>query len=311
MNQTQDNKNNDSIFDDEIDLRELFNALWKDRKLIILITTIFAIGSVVYALSLTNYYKSESLLTTRSNTSTQGLTQIGSVAAMAGLSVQSTSDDKASQTIELIQSRMFVRHLLTFENILPSIMAVKSYNTGSKKLLFDEDIYDPETKTWKIKSEDGQSVKPSYLKAHREYMQNIISISRDKLTGFIKIEVEHISPVFAKEFLDLIIREANEILRKKDMEESKQGLEYLASELTQTPFIEIKESINTLIEAQLEKQMMTQINKDYVLIRIEPPFIPDKKSRPVRSFICIVGTAFGGFLSLCIALIRHFYFGDE
>ena len=301
----------DPHFDDEIDLRELFNALWKDKKLIILITTVFAVGSVIYSLSLTNYYKSESLLTTRSNSATQGLSQIGGFAAVAGISVQSTGDDKVAQTIELIQSRMFVKHLLTFENILPSIMAAKSYNSGSKELLFNEDIYDPESKKWKIRSDDGQSIKPSYLQAHREYMENMLSISRDKMTGLIKIEVEHISPVFAKEFLDLIIREANEILRKKDMEESKQGLEYLTSELSKTPFVEIKESINALIEAQLETQMMTQINKDYILIRIEPPFIPDKKSKPTRSFICIVGTAFGGFLSLCLVLIRHFFFREE
>ena len=134
----------------------------------------------------------------------------------------------------------------------------------------------------------------------------MIAISQDVKTGFISIHVEHISPVFAKEFLDLIITETNELLRKKDMEESKQGLEYLTSELSKTPFVEIKESINSLIEAQLETQMMTQINEDYILIVIEPPFIPEKRSKPVRSFISIVGTIIGGMLSICIVLIRHY-----
>ena len=66
---------NDPHFDDEIDLRELFNVLWTAKRLIILITAVFAIGSVAYSLSLTNYYKSESLLFTRSNSETQGLSQ--------------------------------------------------------------------------------------------------------------------------------------------------------------------------------------------------------------------------------------------
>jgi uncharacterized protein involved in exopolysaccharide biosynthesis len=90
------------------------------------------------------------------------------------------------------------------------------------------------------------------------------------------------------------------------MEESKQGLEYLTSELSKTPFVEIKESINSLIEAQLETQMMTQINEDYILIEIEPPFIPEKRSKPNRTFICVIGTIIGGMLSICIVLIRHY-----
>ena len=122
MSQTENNQKNESHLDDEIDLRELFNVLWNGKKLIILVTTVFAVGSVVYALSLTNYYKSESLLTTRTNSASQGMSQIGSMAAIAGISVQSSGDDKVAQTIELIQSRMFMSHLLTFENILPSIL---------------------------------------------------------------------------------------------------------------------------------------------------------------------------------------------
>ena len=50
------------------------------------------------------------------------------------------------------------------------------------------------------------------------------------------------------------------------MEESKQGLGYLTSELSKTPFVEIKESVNALIEAQLETQMLAQIHQDYILI---------------------------------------------
>ncbi|MEP8095299.1 Wzz/FepE/Etk N-terminal domain-containing protein, partial [Vibrio parahaemolyticus] len=47
---------------DEIDLRELFKALWKGKWIIIATTFIFAIGSVLYALSLPNIYKADALL---------------------------------------------------------------------------------------------------------------------------------------------------------------------------------------------------------------------------------------------------------
>lgn len=296
---------NEFYFDDEIDLRELFNVLWTAKKLIILITAIFAFGSVIYSLSLNDYYKSGSIFLARSASGNQGLSQYSGLAAMAGITLPSSSgEDKAAQMIELIKSRKFVKHLMTFENILPSILAAKSYNNSTQELLFNQRLYESETKTWK------NNEIPSYLKAHSAYL-NMLSIAQDKKTGFIYINIEHISPVFAKDFLELIIRESNELIRKKDMEESKQGLEYLTSELSKTPFVAIKESINALIEVQLETQMMAQINQDYILTEIEPPFIPEQKSKPSRTFICVAGTILGGILSVLIVLIRHYSFGEE
>jgi uncharacterized protein involved in exopolysaccharide biosynthesis len=301
---------NDPYFDDEIDLKELFNVLWTAKKLIIQITAIFAVGSIAYSLSLNNYYKSESLLLARSASETQGLSQYSGLAAMAGVSLSSSGTDKAAQMIELIKSRKFVKHLLTFENILPSILAAKSYNSGSEELLFNQKLYESETKTWKNNSKNNRTMIPSYLEAHKAYI-DMLSITQDKKTGFISIKIEHISPVFAKDILELIIRESNELLRKKDMEESKQGLEYLTSELSKTPFVETKESINSLIEAQLETQMLAQINQDYILIEIEPPFIPEEKSKPSRFLICVLGTMLGGMLSMLIVLTRHYFFVEE
>ena len=311
MRETESMQENELYFDDdEIDLKELFTVLWTAKKLIIQITAIFAIGSVAYSLSLTNFYKSESLLHARSASETSGLSQFSGLAAMAGVNLSSSGDDKTAQAVQLIKSRQFVKHLMTFDDILPSIMAAKTYNSASQELLFDQKLYDSETKIWKRKPKNGL-ITPSYLEAHEVYIRNMLSISQDQQTGFIEITIEHISPLFAKDFLELIIRETNELLRKKDMEESKQGLGYLTSELSKTPFVEIKGSINALIEAQLETQMLAQIHQDYILVEIEPPFIPEEKSKPSRSLICILGTMLGGILSVLIVLIRHYSFAEE
>ena len=49
-------------YDDEIDLRELFAVLWAGKAKIIVITAVFAIASVIYALSVPNQYKATALL---------------------------------------------------------------------------------------------------------------------------------------------------------------------------------------------------------------------------------------------------------
>ena len=300
--------NNDPNHFDEIDFRELFKTLWEGKKLIILISTVLAISSVVYALSLSNYYQSESVMSVRNSAESQGpLSQFSGAASLMGVNLSSSGDNKAMQVIQLIQSRKFVKHLLTFENVLPSIMAAKSYDSVSKELLFDPKIYDLETKTWKGEPNKNGRIKPSYLDAFDVYMGSLISVSQDSGTGFVVINVEHISPIFAKEFLELVIREANSFLRNYDLEESNQALQYLKSELYETSLVEIRESIHTLIEAQLEIQMMAKINEDYILVEIDPPFIPEKSLSNDRLLIVIFSTILGGLIGGVVVLLRQYF----
>ena len=51
------------IYDDEIDLKEPFSVLWAAKKLIVAVTAVFAVVSVIYALSVPNQYKATALLT--------------------------------------------------------------------------------------------------------------------------------------------------------------------------------------------------------------------------------------------------------
>jgi uncharacterized protein involved in exopolysaccharide biosynthesis len=90
------------------------------------------------------------------------------------------------------------------------------------------------------------------------------------------------------------------------MEESSQALRYLKSELSKTPLVEIRESINTLIESQLEIQMMAKINEDYILVEIDPPFIPEKSLSNSKTLIVIFSTIFGGLFGGVVVLLREY-----
>ena len=49
-------------YEDGIDLGELFTVLWSGKVKIMVITAVFAVGSVIYALSIPNQYKATALL---------------------------------------------------------------------------------------------------------------------------------------------------------------------------------------------------------------------------------------------------------
>jgi len=209
------------------------------------------------------------------------------------------------EVIEIIKSREFVKHLITFDEVLPSLMAAESYDKLTKKVKFDNEIYDPDKQEWNIEEGTNQKTGPSYIEAHKSYLE-MMSISQDKKTGLISISVEHISPILAQSFLSLIIKEANNLDREIDIESSSKALNYLKTELSQTSLVEIKKSINQLIEAQLETRMMASIHEEYSLISLEPPYVPEEKSKPVRSQIVILATILGGLLSAVVVLIRYF-----
>ena len=83
-------------YDDEVDLRQLFGILWSGKIKIILITAVFAVGSVFYALSLPNQYKATVLLAPAKSDRgglSSSLGQLGGLASFAGVSIKGESSD--------------------------------------------------------------------------------------------------------------------------------------------------------------------------------------------------------------------------
>ena len=294
----------DDSYKDEITLRELISVLWGGRILIFCFTTFVAIASIIISLSITNVYTSESVLVNRDKQDSP-MSNFSGLASLAGvdLSAQGASLNKV---MGIIESREFVKHLITFDNVLPSLMAAQSYNANTREIIFDDEIYNHETKSWVRDAPANRGVVPSYIEAHKEYSE-MISMTKDRLTGHVSLKVEHVSPIFAKEFLSLVINEANNVQRNIDVDSSTKALLYLRDQLSRTPQVEIRDSISKLIESQLETQMMASIHDDYVLMTLEPPFIPERKSGPIRSLIVILSTLVGGLLSASIVLVREYF----
>ena len=91
--------------------------------------------------------------------------------------------------------------------------------------------------------------------------------------------------------------------------EAEEALRFLTNTLPQTAEVSTKNSIARLIQSQLETKMMANIDSEYILKVVEPPFEPELKSAPKRAIICITITFIGGLLATLYVLLRHFYPG--
>jgi LPS O-antigen subunit length determinant protein (WzzB/FepE family) len=57
--------------------------------------------------------------------------------------------------------------------------------------------------------------------------------------------------------------------------------------------------------------MLANIRENYAIQPIDPPFTPDLKSSPVRSYIVVASTIIGFIVSLVILLTMHFGFNKR
>ena len=291
---------------DEINFKDILNSLVQSKFLILFTVIAFAVGSVAYSLSLTNKFTSSSTLmvVNESGTTSQSSSGLEMISSIAGINLSGSGSSKSDFVITTIMSRDFLRHLLTFEGVKPTLAAYESYDKVNKKIIYNENIYNDEKKLFT----DDLLKLPTFQKIFYTY-NSIVSVSKTK-SGYITISVNHESPEFAYSFLSLIIDELNSLSRKKDLIESEDSLEYLYSELAKTKQIEIKNSINQLILSELRRQMFAEVRTNYLINPLDQPFLPELKSSPNRAKICISGTILGFFIGILIALVRYFGFRD-
>ncbi|TOC15663.1 LPS O-antigen length regulator, partial [Vibrio parahaemolyticus] len=80
-----------NLSNNEVDIIDLIKALWRGKWLIIASTVIFALGSILFALSQPNIYQADALLAPTETSNGGGLSkmagQFGGLAALAGVNL--------------------------------------------------------------------------------------------------------------------------------------------------------------------------------------------------------------------------------
>ncbi|GIU12357.1 LPS biosynthesis protein [Shewanella sp. c952] len=296
--------------DDEIDLRELFSVIWKGKWLIIAITAIFAIGSVIFALSQPNTYKSEALLAPASEEQGGGLSalagQFGGLASMAGINLGGGGGvDKTQMAIEVMKSRQFASQFIQKHNILPELMAVKKWNLGDNSLTYDSELYDGKTQTWQRKAKAPFKPQPSMQEAYKEFTK-VVSVSSAKDTSMVTVSVEHLSPAVAQQWVTWLVEDINTVMKERDVAEANSSSEFLSKQIAQTNVADIRTILYQLIEEQTKTIMFAEVRDEYVFKTIDPALVPEEKAGPKRALICVLGTMLGGMLAVMLVLVRHF-----
>ena len=305
------NSNSTKDLDDEIDLRELFYALLDGKWIIVSLTAFASIIGVIYSLSLPNIYESKALLfpVKSSNVTSSTLGAYNSLAGLAGISLPSGGDEgNAAKASQKIKSLSFFKNNILTNIYLPNLMAVKSWNSTTNTVAFDEDIFDTNTNTWTRDSSYPKQPIPSAQESYKVFQGQHLSLSEDKKSGFITLSIKHQSPFVAKKWADLVVNEVNSYYRQKDKSKSEKAVSYLNQQISITSLSEIKQVLAELLQEETKKLTLIEANQFYVFDYIDPPAVTELKSEPKRSLICILSALLGGMLSIVLVLIRHYVF---
>ena len=296
-----------NIYDDEIDLSELFHVLWDKIFYIGAISSIFSLISIIYALMLPNIYQSKAtLMAVEQSSGMSGMVgRYSGMASLAGISLDSKSGSKDQEAIARIKSFEFFSNNFLPNIKLENLMAVKKWNQASNTLTYYASDFNSESRQWLRKAKPPRSNIPTSQEAYEEFVE-IMSVNKDKKTNLVTLMVEHKSPFIAQQWVEIMINQIDQVMRDQDRQTATKSIEYLNSLAPTVINEDIKKALSALQQEQMKRLMMVEANDNYVFKVLDSPIAAELKSKPRRSLIVIWGTILGMVLSALGVLVFNY-----
>lgn len=309
---------NTNIEEAEVDLVEVVKKLWRNRKLISFVTIFFMIIGIIYALFATPIYKSTLTMYPAS-----GGEKMGGLASMAASFGISTGDSNETYNIEdVVKSRTIAREVVL-------------HKWKTKK-------YDKPVSLIEFSGEEVKDTLKALYKAIKNYGK-IVTISSNKKTGLITLNVESEDPILSAEIGNYLGKAVTEYVQEYQGTKTIKNIEHINKRLLtvnnelidveeklktfqiknrdmsspqiQLEFgrlqrkLQIKQQVYLTLNQQIELAQIENIKKSSVINILDRAEVAIKKSRPKRSLICFaftfIGVIFGCGLVLLIPFINQ------
>ena len=287
----------------------VINLVWKRKLFIVSFVFICVLASVFFTLALPNKYTSEVIASPANADGKGGLSglasDVGGLAAIAGINLGGGSDGRIHHAIELMKSWTFLGHIIETYKLKPKIMAAYKWDSSLHKIVFDKEIYAVDEERWLVDS-DGVSKEPSSWETYQAFSQ-MLRISFDNKNALIRISIEHISPTFAHELVNILVKEINAYFQAQDIIKSKKNIAFLNAKIEDTQITEMRSIFYGMIESQTRTLMLAEVSNEYLIETIVPAKIAEEKSAPARSIIVFLTLIFSTMLSVFFILIVELY----
>ena len=284
-------ENNISTSETGLNLKELFEVVWKAKSLVVLISLIFFAYSVYYIKSLPDSYSAYGTYVPSAD-SVQAISSTGTIsdiAKMAGLNIPIAENSKIDLALDIMRSRKFLRDIIFQKEILPHL-------------------------GWDWSAEDiekmSEEEKEDLLQSATAALNGTFQIIKPRARSIVTIIVHHENPLFAKQLVEWLIEGVNKTMADDAVVEAQKSIEYLKIQANSTSISDLKKLFYSMIGNHVTTIMLAEVNKEYVFKTLDPPVLPIWPTGANKLKI-IIWTSIAGVVSSIAILLLVFYLGYQ
>ena len=293
---------------DEIDLRELFVALWRG-KYIVLLVTILAIVSASFHLrnSVRKYSVQMVLKPVVAEASGPNLSGFSGLASLAGISLPSSSGSDFTTYQKLIFSEEVSERIFTNKELVVKLFGGEwSSDTQSFEASLSGNFGKLKHKVKLLLTGAGKGKYiPPNPKRLSMLMASKLSMSVDSRSGFITISTETSMPVVMQELISNASEETDKLLKERFFVTAEDTLEFYHQKLLTSRSPEHREALAKLISAEDQKLMLASKGSNFVAEPLTMPSVSLYPTSPKSRSVLALGFVFGVFLGAAIVLVWH------
>lgn len=278
-------------YDNAVDPPRVFKHFLAHRWWIIVCVIVSMIGSLAVIFFTRPIYRATVVLTSEAPDRNEGIAGIGLAAggALGGLAsnlgIGMPRDAETQEALAVLHSRELTEAFITDKKLLPRLFPGK---------------WNPATGQWK----DVNDV-PTLAKGYKDFDSKIRSISEDRKTGLITMQIDWIDRVEAAQWALELVQRVNEEMRSRAITKADASLHFLQEELQTTTQVEVRNALAHLMEAQVKKRMIAHVTRDYSFRFVDRPIATDgeKPVWPQKALLLILGPLAGAALGVMLILL--------
>ncbi len=274
-----------------IDFAGLFGTLARHKFIILLPLLVFMVLGVIAAIIWPPKYEADTTFIFIAHEQSAGglssiLNQVGGLASIVGADLGGASTERTDEALAVLKSRAFAIDFIQNNNMMVEFYA---------------DQWDDQTGQWRD-SEDH----PTMLDAYNKFESSLFSLINDARSNTYIVRMKWRDPVLAAKWANQFVKVADAHLRREHLQTTERHLAYLTERLNDTPTTEVRNGITELIKTEMNRQMIADVNEEYMFKVIDPALVPEKPSYLKNLILMVLVWGLGGMLSFIILLRKYF-----
>jgi uncharacterized protein involved in exopolysaccharide biosynthesis len=293
---------------DEIDVRELFRALWRGKYIIFLFSVVAVVLSSINLRNSERKYTVEAVFKPVVEASgSPNLSGLSGLASFAGISLPTSNGSDFTTYQKLIFSEEVAARVFTNQELVVKIFK-SEWNSDSGSFVAPErgqiSNLKQLVKTVLTGSKKSQYISPNPKRLSMLMTKNL-RISVEQKTGFLSISAETSEPDITLEIILSATQETDNLLKERFFSTAEDTLAFYYQKLLTSRSPEHREALAKLISAEDQKLMLASKSSNFVAEPLTTPSVSLYPTSPRPSFVLVIGFAMGLFSGVAIVLTKH------